>query len=461
MKRNTTFALIATMTLSANISNARETVISTEISSGIDYSDRTYDDAGGQDGGAFPTRDDERSNFVISPTINIFTESTSDSALLSYKPYFNYDLIESESGDINQEASAGFHKILTENWDLKLYNFFKNTDEYETNRPVEDSISDDYVEELLSSISSMNDTLQDESGTRRYSRNEFNIATGYNYQKGSRFSLGYGWDHLEYDEDDTASGTYEDYNKYNVSIAVSHELSELWTVKGYSQYLRGIYETDDDSDNDLDEYHLGAELESRIIPSHPLLLSYDFSETNYDDDTIGISRIHKLTLGYQPISLPALDVRLGAGPTYTDFNGSDNSWDANGNLNIVYRIGQGSIQFTSDLGTQFDNFSGTTERALTDYWRSRAEYNYPLSSSWQTSIYGGYSDEIRNEVESGSEIDVKKLSGGGVLKYCISDNYDVGLNYDYTVQDSDYVEDSYDEHSVILKFTFKTNLLSW
>lgn len=483
MKNNIVLALISALTLSAHFAFARETVISTRISTGVDYSDRTYDDDESEDMPPPPdigsteipedstelpppdmadSRDDERAGIVISPSIRIFSEGASDSAMLEYAPRVNYDLIEGESNDINHDASVGFKRDLTDIWDVKIYDSFKNTDEYETNRPQEESLSDSFVEEeLTASIPSMDGMLRDDFGRRRYTRNELSISSGLNYLGENRISLGYGWDHLEYDEDETSSDTYEDYDKYNVSLAVSHELNSLWTVKGYTQYVRGVYDTDDASDNDLDEYHLGTILETDIIQAHPITLLYDFSQTNYDDDSIDSTQTHKMTLGYQLISSRLFDMNFGAGPTYTKLNDSKDSWSANGNLNMGYKLARGSIRLTSELGTQLDNFSGTDERGLTDYWLSRVEYNYPVSRSLRTSLYGSYRDETRDEVNSDSEIDVEQTSVGGVLKYSINDSYDVGLNYDYTMQDSERTGDSYDEHRAVLMFSYKTDLFSW
>ncbi len=184
----------------------------------------------------------------------------------------------------------------------------------------------------------MNDSLRDDFGRRRYSRNEFDISTGINYQSKNRISLGYGWNHLDYDEDDTDSETYQDYDKYNVSLALFHELNSLWTVKGYTQYVRGIYDTDDGTDEDLEEFHFGSIVTTNFIDSHPMTLSYDFSETNYDDDEIDNSQIHQLSLGYQLISSSLFDLNIGAGPTYTKLSDTEDSWDANVNLSVLYRI---------------------------------------------------------------------------------------------------------------------------
>lgn len=460
MKNHTALALISVLTLTAHSSNARETITSVGVSTGFDYSNRVYDDSE-LESQTVPPPQDERGQIIISPDISIFTETTNDSALLSYQPTLGYDVMESESNDINNEASVGYQRDLTDIWDLKLYDVFKNTDENESNRPKSDPLSDGFLEELTSNIPSMNDNLRDDFGRRRYSRNEFDISTGINYQSKNRISLGYGWDHLDYDVDDTDSETYQDYDKYNVSLALYHELNSLWTVKGYTQYVRGIYDTDDGTDEDLEEFHLGSIVTTNIIDSHPMTLSYDFSETNYDDDEIDNSQIHQLTLGYQLISSSLFDINIGAGPTYTKLSDSEDSWDANGNLSVLYRIGGGSLRLSSDIGTQFDNFSGTEERALTDYWQSRLEFTYQVTRSLEPSLYCGYRDETRTEVATDTEVEIDQISVGAGIKYKINDNVAANLNYDFTDQESNDSADSYDEHRIQLMFSIKTDLLKW
>lgn len=460
MKIHTAVALISALTLSTHSVYARETVTSVGIATGFDYSNRVYDDSELEDE-RVPPPQDERAQIIVTPDISVFTKTQNDSALLSYQPTLGYDVMDSESNDMNHEALVGYQRELTDIWDLKIYDVFKDTDEYETNRPQQDSLSYSFLDELTSSIPSMNDSLRDDFGRRRYSLNEFDISTGLSYQEKNRIVLGYGWDHLDYDENDTDSDTYQNYDKYNVSLAFSHEINSLWTLQGYSQYVRGVYDTDDATDDDLDEYHLGSTLTSDIIESHPIMLSYDFSESNYDDDDIDNSQIHKLTMGYQLITTSLFDVSLGAGPTYTKLSDSIDSWDANGYLNVLLKTGRGSLRLASDIGTQFDNFSGTDERALTDYWESRLEFAYPIETSLESLVYCGYRDETRNEVATDTEVDIDKILVGAGLKYQINDNLDADLSYDFTDQESDSSVDSYDEHRVQLMFSFKTDILKW
>lgn len=462
MQKRITTLLLSSLLLPTHWAMARETVLSTQIDTGIDYSDRSYDDE------QLPTvvpdpasRDDNRSSIVIAPKINLFSESTSDSAMISYKPSLRYDLMESKSDDINHEGSLGYRRKITRDWGLKVYDLFKNTDDYESNTPTEPSRDNIFIDELTALIPSTNSNLRDELGSRRYTRNQFSMSTDYSLGNNSRLVLGTGWDHLEYDSASTDESSYQDYDKYNLDIAVSQDINPLWSVKGYTQYLRGVYDSDGTSDDDLNEYHLGGILENRFIHRHPITLSYDFSATTYDDESIDSSQIHKMTFGYHLLTDPILDVSLGAGPTYTRLYDSEDSWDANANLNILSKIARGSLRLTSDISTQFDNFSGTEDRSLTDYWQTRAEFSYPIYHSLETALYCGYKDESREEVGSDSVIDVASLSAGTVLKYRISNNYDVGLNYDYTIQDSDRAEDSYYEHRVQLMFSYRTDLFTW
>ena len=460
MKNTIATILISVVALSADCVYARETVLSSGFTTGVDYSNRTFDDSEVKEG-QMPPAQDERAEIVVTPTISLFSETISDSGLLNYQPTLAYDPMESESSDINHEASAGYQRDLTDIWDLKIYDVFKNTDEYETNRPGEDPLSNIFVEDLTSDISSANDSLRDDYGRRRYSLNELDISTGLKYQNDNRIFVGYGWDHLDYDDDETDSDTYQSYDKYRVTLGGVHDINSLWRVTGYTQYVRGVYDTDDGSDDDLEEYHLGAILETDIVDAHPMTLSYDFSASNYDDTDIDDSQIHKVTLGYQLVSLPPFDINIGAGPTYTKLSDSEDSWDANGNLSVLYRLGQGSLILSSDVGTQFDNFSGTEERALTDYWESKLELSYPVNALLESSLYCGYRDEARNEVATDTDVDIDKITAGMGLKFQINDNMDVGLNYDFTDQDSDNSVDSYDEHRVELMFSFKTDLLKW
>lgn len=247
-----------------------------------------------------------------------------------------------------------------------------------------------------------------------------------------------------------------------MSVLLSHRFDQQWKVTGYGRYIRGLYDTDYTGvDDDLTEYNFGGMLSSDFVPFHPLTLSYDFAETDYDSDSVDSSHIHKVNLGYLFAASPLWSVSGGIGPTYTKLTDSDDSWDTNGYLRISYRVERASLSLNSSVGTRFDNFSGTDERGLAKYWETRFDIRYPLLDNLSTSAYFSYLDENRDEVLTDTEIDVYQYAAGAAISYNINDHYDVGINYGYVIQDSDRSADNYDEHRLLLNFSYKTDLFTW
>lgn len=504
MKHNIITAMCYFITLTAASVHARETVITTELSSGFDFSDRTYDETSITGEGISPpeigiseevdqslleegvidgniTRDDDRADFVIRPSMSIFSESLNDEAMFKYTPSLLFDTTSGDSGDVNHEASASYKRSLSRDWQIKISDIFKNTDEFNTIRQSEDGVQsgesdmgtsfgtseesscENFIDKMVTAFPESNDTLRDDSGRRRYSGNMFDISSAYRLAKDSCASLGYGWNILRYDDaEEDYDDSYQDYDKHNVSVLLSHRFDQQWKVTGYGRYIRGLYDTDYTGvDDDLTEYNFGGMLSSDFVPFHPLTLSYDFAETDYDSDSVDSSHIHKVNLGYLFAASPLWSVSGGIGPTYTKLTDSDDSWDTNGYLRISYRVERASLSLNSSVGTRFDNFSGTDERGLAKYWETRFDIRYPLLDNLSTSAYFSYLDENRDEVLTDTEIDVYQYAAGAAISYNINDHYDVGINYGYVIQDSDRSADNYDEHRLLLNFSYKTDLFTW
>lgn len=498
MKKKLIIALLSSLSFTPTSVFARETVLSTDISTGGDYQTRQYEESPTLPPPPIDTtvppvdtaasglvsdfsRDEEKANFFIRPSISLFSKSSEDTAKFKYSPSFLYDTIAGESGDVNHEASVDYQRSLTHDWKLKFFDAFKNTDNFSSNQMSgpkdqsgmsgdgvsgisENQWGEDLKGEMITAFPEDEDTLRNDAGLRRYTANKFNVSTDYAFTQDSSASLGYGYNIMRYDDvtDPMDTGTYQDYDKHKVSLFLSHRFNPQYRLTGYTRYVRGLYEIDiSTTNNDLSEYHAGTSLASKFGLLNPITLSYDFSETDYDDNSIDSSQMHKFNLGYLWFTSPMWNVSTGMGPTYTKMSASEDSWDTNGYLKIVYRNQRSSFRFASTYGTKFDNFSGIDERSLTQYWQTRADFTYPLFENISTSLNCAYRNESRDEVTNGTEIGVDQYSAGAGFNYNFNEHYNAGLNYVYTTQDSDRSEDSYDEHRVLLSLSYKTDLLKW
>ena len=489
MRNKLIIAVLSSLSLTSVSVHARETVLSTDVSTGVDYKNRQYDDSNtlpplppdtalppidttAPDAVSGISHDLERADFFIRPSISLFSKSTEDSATFKYSPSFLYDTIADESGDVNHEASANYQRSLTREWKLKFSDVFKNTDNFSSSQMSGDSISatsenqsnEDLKGELVTAFPEDEDSLRNDAGLRRYTNNKFNVSTDYAFTRETSASLAYGYNIMRYEDatDPMDTETYQDYDKHKVNLSFSHIFNPQYRITGYTRYVRGLYDSDTSTtDDDLNEYHAGTSLASKFGSLNPITLSYDFSETDYDDTSIDSSQMHKFNLGYLWFTSPVWNVSTGIGPTYTKMSDSEDSWDTNGYLKVLYRNQRSSFRFTSTFGTRFDNFSGTDERNLTQYWQTQAELRQPLFAGISGFLRCGYSNESRDEVTTGMETEVDQYSAGAGLDYQLNDQYSAGLNYGYVKQDSDLSSDSYDEHKVLLTLSYKTDLLKW
>ncbi|WP_163337099.1 hypothetical protein [Desulfopila sp. IMCC35008] len=483
MKRKLAILLIALL-VTPVAAQARRTTLSGGISAGYDYTERIYDlndtNEGDSSSDSTSRDDDETSRLVISPTITIISESERDSVSFDYTPSFLYDLDESDN-DLDHHLTLDYNRSLSRNWSIKLSDSFVDTDEFNSYGTPDGLFDEEADDTVVSATPTTENRLRDESGRRRYYTNTFFASTDYTYFEESVLSFGYSWNILRND-DVSEEENYEDYDKHDLNFSVSHRFNSQWKMSGYGRYIQGIYDSPEDTtvqedvetatgNDDLYEYHAGLSLSSEFKQHHPVTLSYDFSETEYDSENTDNSQIHAFNIGYQWAATPRLDASFGIGPTYSKQNDSEDSWDTNGYLTILYRLERGSFSFNSTAGTEFENFSGTDERGFSQYWQTRADYNYTLIKDLTLGLYCYYRNENRGELAgtpvgevdelTTTEIEVQQYALGGSLSYTFYENYTAAFSYGFVNQSSDLPDDEYDDHRVQLTVSYQNDFMQW
>ena len=441
---------------------AREQSLRVGVSSGFEWYDRSYDQESTESDAEVTTTedlarlDDSYSRFRISPLLEVTSISARDEARFSYSPSYRYN-VDTYEHDLDHNLEGSYSRQLSRNLGLRL------TENYR--------YSDSATEE--------SDTISDSNGRRVYWTNNFGARTEYSYWEDSDVFISYQLDNLR--NVDVLSGSgYEDYDRHTVAAGADHRFDSIWNLALNGSYVRGFFDQIDPVDelsqvvdDDLREYHLTTTLEAGMIEHHPLSLEYRFYGVDYDDQDRNSSTIHDMTFSWTWQYDQDATIRLGAGPTYYETDGGGHDWGYNSDLAITYRLAQGEIKWAGKRGYERQNFTGSDEKGLREFWESRLDFGYDLLENLRGSLFAGYRYENREELASVTAgengtleslyqvVNRKRISAGATLGYSFWEWYGVTLSYNYLNQDSEAQGDSYDEHRVSLMLSYSGQWYKW
>lgn len=433
--------------ISVPVAWARVVTLTGGLSSGYEWYERQYDN----DGGAI-NNDDKYSRFRISPLIELESLSARDEIRLSYSPSFHHDFDSSES-DVDHSLSAAFNRSLSENWRLLLSDNYRLADQAEEDTSIEPGTGLQ---------------ISDSEGRRRYWTNDFSLSSEYTYLADSLFSLGYSYG-VYRDLDNGAVAGSEDYDRHTLSTSVGHRFNPRWKLTVAGDVVRGLYdEADLALDDDRTEYRASTTLESNLIDHHPLSLGYSFFSTVYDDSGQDDSYIHNVSFGWQWAISSDYSVNLSAGPSYAKTEGEEGRWGYNANFGLNRQIEHGSLALGVTHGFDQQNFTGTDEDGLQEYWQARANFSYQLLEPLSMGLFSSYRYEDQDTIVAlpagGTDVEAintKTFAAGGNLSYRFLRWYTVALSYNYSQQDSEEIGDSYDDHRVALTLSYRKDLFRW
>ncbi|MFH0781453.1 MAG: hypothetical protein V2B20_05805 [Pseudomonadota bacterium] len=420
--------------------------------------------------------DDIYNRLRISPHIIVSSVSAHDELSLRYSPGFRYN-VEIKDHDVDQNLNAAYtYKYsVTRDWLLKLTEYSLVTD-----NNIEDN-------------SNATDTavkLSDNAGRRQYWTNDLGFISEYSYRQDSLFSLGYTFGSLKNIDVDSDSN-YEDYNRHAGSMSVGHRFDSIWKITTFGSYVRGLFDVagkqetttvaDTNSNKDLSEYRGSMMLESRLIEHNPLSLSYSFLEIDYDADDQKTITLHDLTAGWQWEISKYFRINLGGGPSFQKTDGKKGNWGYNANAKVQYMLERGAIGWSVNRGYDVQNFTGTDENGLREFWESRIDFNHEIIQDVSFRMFTLYRYEDREEITKQSvvaadsetttaenqivtETDIinrQRFSAGTSLGYKFAHWYSINLSYNYLLQNSEKANDSYDEHRLVLSLSVEKDLLKW
>ena len=260
---------------------------------------------------------------------------------------------------------------------------------------------------------------------------------------------------------------------------------------GLESVTEGSTANTDTSDlsNDLSEYRANAIVNWIFTPSKTLQTKYSFSASNYEAILRNDSILHNLSFGAQYQYSKLLSFGLGGGPSYEKTDSYDANWNYNAYFNLNYTLSKRtSFSASAEKSYEQDNFSSNNnqlgrDQGLTEFVDWQLNFSHKLLKDLDLSLFASYRDErqenivhgIVTVVEEGTDLqetdrdDRRELSvfdrdiyrAGLTLTYRFMQHWSTAFNYTYRRQDSERINDSYDENRAYLTLSVQNEIFRW
>jgi len=423
--------------------DARQNVVTGEISARYDHQERNYNDPGLVVGSSDATggeivatevgaaasvvgptvivledRRGDRQRYILTPRLTFSSIGIKDLLELTYAPALNYDHL-GETTDLDHDFGLRAERNIIRNWSVSLDNrFFLGDDPVraqelrtavivpETGEPV--------VEEpaVVAPGDEPEGTLTEQFGRRRYWTNALNLTTDYDYGADRTISAGYTFALLR-DDDSGSVGGYTDYDRHTGRLSLDHRWNQKWSAEGEVRYSRGLFDEPDifvvtpvveetvqidqvagSGSDDLAEYTFRGRAGYNSTPQLQWFAEYSYLKTDYDAEIREDYQVNNVALGVGYDISRRLHVTLSGGPSWRLFENSPTENDYNAYAGVTWDYWHGTLTFFADKGYDQSNFDGRRS-GLTDFWRTGITLDYQLTPALTATISATYRDNQR------------------------------------------------------------------
>ncbi len=478
---------------------ARENTLTVGLSTAFDYDHPKYDsvDAGtaGTEGEEenenVDTGEDDAAFLVFKPFARILSKSSDGQLEFRTAPGIKYDLIDSEP-DWDLEAFLAAAQSINRWWKMSASDTLLRSDRHFIRAgavPSEPEVSGPDVSEQVDTANGEQPELSADRGRSRYWLNDFKLVSEHPYGKDSQLQAGFTYRVLRNDESEVLS--YEDYDRYEMSVKNGHRFTSAWKTGAEAIFVRGTFDDvsadsragedsatltgEDELSEDLWEYRATAAIENNSFRHHTPAIEYSYIGARYDATEQEDSDIHEMQFSWRYEYSRHLAAKLGAGPSYEKTEGQDANWGGNGIAQFDYLFRNGTASLAFEKGFDVDNFSGANERGTVDFWTIRFGVSYLPLDSLSCSVNLAYRQEERTEpseavnpredldnTDDGPvESEEDQYSAGFGLRYAISTTSSTGINYTYIREDSDDDGEDYQDHRVVVSYSWQNEWLRW
>jgi len=459
----------------AGEAQARVTTLSGGVSLGFTDYERDYDIERSS------SSSDDYSRILLSPFISLVTESSRDTLTFSYSPSFRFDLDDSDDNDVDNRVILDYERQLTDRWEITANNNFLQAEDANSYAPVRDPETDSIISDTPGEDLASGESISDDRGVRRYTRNALSLGTQYNYQEGSYLSFDYVWTKLDNDEEET-SRDYQDYDRHSFVAGVDHLITGNWFTSASLGYVIGDFEEEEipgtlfELSDDVDEYYAALRGEYKLSAVESYSAVYKYSRADYEAPLQPDNEIQDMTIGWAKEFSQKTEFNIGAGPTYTKVDGDSGDWSLNANVGLSRRIERGALNLAAATGSEFKNFNSTDQRGTVDFQQVQADVNYMPIEYLNLRAFFTYRQEDEDDAPvisaepgtggSASELVLRSVTTdryafGCGFDYRLSDHYVFDFRYVYNVYNSDIPEDEYDSYKIIASLTYENDFFRW
>ena len=163
--------------------------------------------------------------------IQLQSTTARDNILIRFEPDLTYDFID-YGNDWNANARIAADRFVNRQWQIGASNLFIISDYYDSDAATVET--DEVITPLV-------DTgLTSDIGRTRYSENELNLFSEYQYREASLARVDFNYSILRYD--DLRLGL-EDNDRYEIILYNEHRFNAKWNTDLDLRYIRGEFET--------------------------------------------------------------------------------------------------------------------------------------------------------------------------------------------------------------------------
>ena len=363
----------------------------------------------------------------------------------NYVPIFNAF---EENTDLNywrHSARLNIYKLFSRN------TRFSFTNDYLDTESPRDETTDFYPEDPAQGPGIGEDPYR--RGRSRY--RVFASEMSLNSQIGERdlIEVLFGYSFLE-DVDIVESEPVNDYTELKPIIRFDYWFTQMWGMESEIYYSNREYE----DRNDREEYTGFLRVKHSFNRAFTIFAEYRHTTLKYQRDydlTSGSNyTVHEPGIGLILNFRDNTRLLVSAGYLFQHIEGAqsddDYGWILNAELAKRWNFKQSYIETTAGSGYQIQD-RGVEDLGLNIYFEGKITIGYSITNHIDFDIYGGYRyDDFPNEDPERND---NTYDLGAALRWQALQWINLEFNYNYQNFDSEDDTNSYEENSVVLRFT--------
>ncbi len=315
---------------------------------------------------------------------------------------------------------------------------------------VVSEISDRYQAATPSVQQEIDRFLSNTAGRRRSWQDDFSLSLDYEFGDEQVLAIGYRFSLL----DDRTANISESY-EHSPYLSLSYRLNSQWLCSLSYDFSNTQY----DDGGDRREHDTSLALEHNITPADVLAVSYDYGNSLYDGDQ-GDFVSQGSALIWNHAFSPRLEMTASFGGDYLDRDDSEDERGVDFALTFNGRMASGSYSLGSDLEFDERKENGDWDRDRRN-WSVAAGANYNIVEDITADVDLSFGKRYEWSAAGVRESFDDYGLGAGVSWQL---NRWLSLTADYTysrLDTTDSVVDDYYEHQFVIGLTAAQELVKW